>query len=67
MLQRRSLEEPVHHWQRWSAGRPTPLADRPCFVANQSPVMRANHHQRAKFLHVPKVVECARLVFPLVR
>jgi hypothetical protein len=50
------------------AGRPTPLAGRPWFVANQSPVMRANHHQRAKVPPVPKVVERARLmIFPLIR
>jgi hypothetical protein len=35
------------HRQRWPTDRPTLLADRPWFVANRSPVMRAIHHQCA--------------------
>jgi hypothetical protein len=49
------------------AGRPTPLAGRPWFVANRSPVMRADHHQRAEVPPVPEVVERTQLMlFPLI-
>jgi hypothetical protein len=68
MLERRSLEEPVRHRQRLPVDQPTSLAGRPCFVANRSPVMRVNDHQRAKVLPVLVVMEHARLVlFPLIR
>jgi hypothetical protein len=44
------------------------MAGRPWFVANWSPVMRADHYQRAEVPPVPKVMECHRLMlFPLVR
>jgi hypothetical protein len=36
---------------KWPVGRSW-------FVANRSPVMRANHHQRAKVPPVPMVMEC---------
>jgi hypothetical protein len=35
------------------------MADQPWFVANWSPVMRADHHQRAKVPPIPEVMERA--------
>jgi hypothetical protein len=50
------------------AGRPTLLAGRPWFLVNRSPMMRADHHQRAKVPRVPEVMERGRLMlFPLFR
>jgi hypothetical protein len=43
----------------WPTGRPTPLTDRPWFVANRSPMLRADHHQRGKVPPVLEVVERA--------
>jgi hypothetical protein len=50
------------------AGAPsTKMASRPWFMANQSPVMRVDHHQCANVPLVPEVMEHARLMlFPLV-
>jgi hypothetical protein len=67
MLQRMSLKELACHQRRWPASQSTPLAGQPWFVANQFPVMRAEHHQRAKVPPLPEVVEHARLMlFPLI-
>jgi hypothetical protein len=50
------------------ASRPANSPGRPWFVANQSPVKRVDHHQRAKVPPVLEVMERAQLVvFPLVR
>jgi hypothetical protein len=52
----------VRHPRRWSVSRPTPLVDRPWFVTNRSPEMRADHYQRTKVPPISEVMECARLV-----
>jgi hypothetical protein len=44
------------------------MVSQPWFWANRSPVMRANHHQRAKVPPALEAVEHAQFViFPLVR
>jgi hypothetical protein len=65
------LQEDLDAAKEVTGGTGTPsakMAGWPWFVANRSPVMRADHHQRAKVPPIPEIVEHDRLVlFPLVR
>jgi hypothetical protein len=56
------LQKDIDAAKELTGGASVPLpkmASQPWFVANRSPVMRADHHQCAKVPPIPKVVEHA--------
>jgi hypothetical protein len=58
----KDLQKDLDATKEITGGAGTPLvkmAGQPWFVANRSPMMRADDHQCAKVPPIPEVIECA--------